>query len=125
MSEEKGKIRHIVTRIISITALVIGTSAFGSGLVVVLTALWHRIIPGAGGDYDFIGLLLKDMVYLIIFCFGNFWRPIAIVGLVLSIVTLFIERNLILRLYPLGLLIVGLCILAAAYVIALLMFLGG
>jgi hypothetical protein len=41
----------------------------------------------------------------------SFW-PVAAIGLVLSIVTLFIERNVLLRLLPLGFIVAGILLYA-------------
>jgi hypothetical protein len=128
MSEEKGKIRHIVTRIISIFALVIGITIFLGGLLALAAtrALWllrtcDIPIPDAGGDFNFT----RDVALFSLICFWDFWPYIIIIGLVLPIVTLFIERNILLRLLPLVFLIVGICFYAICFFIAILFFLGG
>ena len=96
-------------RIVSIIALVVGVATFGIALLCVPAALWFTISPIAGGDFDIIGLILL-VVYVLSFC--SFLPPAAI-GLVLSIVTLFIERNKCLRLLPLAFVLAGICLFAA------------
>jgi len=93
-------------RIVSIIALVAGVATFGSGLLLCPAALWFTISPIAGGDFDFIG------VFLLVVCVLSFcsFLPLAAIGLVLSIVTLFIERNKRLRLLPLAFVLAGICL---------------
>jgi hypothetical protein len=51
-------------------------------------------------------------VYVLSFCS---FLTLAAIGLVLSIVTLFIERNKCLRLLPLAFVLAGICLFAACY----------
>jgi hypothetical protein len=118
--EERKKDIPIAYRIISIIALFVGIATFLSGLLFVLALLWNRIIPGAGGDFVSLGMFLKLETFLSYV----FW-PSAVIGLVLSIVTLFVERNLCFRLLPLAFIIVGICLYELVYVIAFLWFIGG
>ncbi|NIP23700.1 MAG: hypothetical protein GWN67_23710 [Phycisphaerae bacterium] len=110
--EERGECK--AARIVSITALVIGIATFLSGLLLVPATLWFAIIPGAGGDFDFIGMLLT-VVDVSSFCVSFFLWPIAAIGLVLSIISLFIERDIHLRLLPLTFFIVGICFYTMFY----------
>jgi hypothetical protein len=121
MSEEKRK-----PRVISIIALVICIAPFHSGLLAIFAILWHRIIPGAGEDFGVIGIVLIGVAALTFVFFWKFW-PIAIICLALSIVTLFIERNIYLRLLPLIFFIFGICICAIFFdiVSAILSFFTG
>jgi hypothetical protein len=121
MSEEEKKERPKAHRIISIISLCIGIPIFLSGLSMVLAVLWFCIIPGAGEDSDVTGMFLIIAAFLSFIYFWIFW-PIPVIGLVLSIVTLFIERNMLLRLLPLAFSIVGICICAMFYVIVIAVF---
>jgi hypothetical protein len=66
------------------------------------------------GEGHVIWMLLYVVAFLLILCVICLW-PIAPIGLVLSIVALFIERNKYLRLLPLAFFIVGICIYAMCY----------
>ncbi|MHC4543412.1 MAG: hypothetical protein ACYTDW_01670 [Planctomycetota bacterium] len=114
MSEKERKGKHKAARIISITALVIGIATFLVGLLLVPITLWIVIFPFAGGEGDVIGLILLVVAFLPILCSIFLW-PIAAIGLVLSIVTLFIEWNKCLRLLPLAFSIAGIWFYATHY----------
>lgn len=123
MSEEKEKIKHIVTRIISCIALVTSFTFLMGGLSAVLAAraTWIRKFSVEGGDFDFI----IDVGFFSLECFWSFWPFIIVIGFVLPIVTVFIERNMLLRLLPLLFFIVGIYISAVACVIVFLIVMGG
>jgi hypothetical protein len=123
MSEEKEKIKHIVTRIISIITLVASITFVLSGLSAVLAAraVWIRKFSDAGVDFDYT----IDVGYFLLFCFWKFWPIIFVIGFVLPIVTVFIERNILLRLLPLMFFIVGIFFYVVAIAIVFLLFMGG
>jgi hypothetical protein len=104
MSEEEKKDILITYRIISIIALFIGIATFLSGLMLVPATLWFAIIPPTEGDV--IGLLLSVLTFVPILCEIYLW-PIAAIGLVLSIITLFTERNMYYRALPWNFLLFG------------------
>jgi len=112
MSEEKGKIRHIVTRIISIFALFIGIANLLCGLLIVLFTYWVIFCALEYFKYDFelIGDGLAYYAYLLF----TICLRIAAIGLPLSIVTLFVERNKCLRLLPLIFVLAG-CLVPATF----------
>ncbi|MHC4691233.1 MAG: hypothetical protein ACYS67_00735 [Planctomycetota bacterium] len=123
MSEEKEKIKHIVTRIISCIALVTSFTFFIGGLSAVhaVRVMWISKFSVSGGDYD-----ITRTVYLFpLECFWNYWPFIIVIGFVLPIVTVFIERDMLLRLLPLLFFIVGIFIYAVACVIVFLIVMGG
>ena len=105
------RIVSIITRIVSVIAFIVGIVTFLSGLALVPFTVWSAIIPNAGGEFDIIGLLLCVVCVLSVCSF----LPLATIGLVLSIVTLFIERNKRLRLLPLAFVLAGICLFAACY----------
>lgn len=115
MSEEEGKEKPKVTRFISSMALVISIATFLLSLLIVPGILWITFYPEAGHDFDFIGMFLTAVAVLSIICMFRLW-PIAVIGLVLSIVTLFIERNKYLRFLPLAFFIVGICFYTILFV---------
>jgi len=114
MSEEERKEQHKAPRIVSYIALVAGIATFLNGLLLVSITLWASIIPGAGGDFDFIGLILI-VVAVESIIFSYYLWPIAAIGLVLSIVALFIERNKYFRLLPLAFVLAGILLYAVCY----------
>ena len=98
MSEEKKKEQN-KPRTISRIALKVGLASFLCMLLMTPGFVWAAIVPRYGMskvidsiDYFFFGLT---------FFAGIFFMPLVAVGLVLSIITLFIERNLYVRLLPL------------------------
>jgi len=99
MSEEEKKEIPITYRIISIIALFIGISTFLSGLLLVPAALWLAIFPFAGQEGDVIGLIFVVLTIVPSLCRAFLW-PIAAIGLVLSIITLFTERDIYYRALP-------------------------
>jgi hypothetical protein len=113
-SEEKRKEQHKAVRIISIIAPVAGFATFLSGLLLVPVTWWLAIYPDAGHDFDFIGMFLT-VVAISSIIFSYYLWPIAVIGLVLSIVTLFLERNKYFRLLPLAFFTVGICFYAMFY----------
>ncbi|KPJ92681.1 MAG: hypothetical protein AMJ53_08870 [Gammaproteobacteria bacterium SG8_11] len=106
MSEEKRKIKHIVIRIISITALYISVATFLRGFMLVPFTLWMTIFPFPDQQGDPIVIILTVMCYVSFLCMIYLW-PIAIIGLVLSIITLFTERNIYYRALPWNFLLFG------------------
>ena len=123
MSEEEKKGKHIAVRFISIITLVASITFVLSGLLAVHTAraVWVRKFSGADVDFDFT----IDVGFFILKCFWSFWPFIILIGFVLPIVTVFIERNILLRLLPLVFFIVGFFINAVACVILFLILMGG
>jgi len=97
VGEGERKEIHIVSRTISITALIIGIAAFLNGLLCIPFALWCTFYTEAGHDFDFIG---KFLCVVSIFPFLIFY-PLVAIGLVLSTLTLFIERQKLRRFLPL------------------------
>ncbi|MHC4083887.1 MAG: hypothetical protein ACYSWZ_02960 [Planctomycetota bacterium] len=118
MSEEKHK-----PRIISRIALIIGIVTLLSWILMFPAGLWNHFYlsaiplgsPDAGHEYYFIGQFLNAVAILSIFYFTIFW-PLIITGFILSVVTLFIERNKNFRLLPLAFYIVIICAFAMGYV---------
>ncbi|KPJ92684.1 MAG: hypothetical protein AMJ53_08885 [Gammaproteobacteria bacterium SG8_11] len=118
-----SEVKHIVARIISCIALVTSFTFFMGGLSAVLVArvCLIRRFSDTGGDFD-----ITRTVYLFpLECFWNYWPFIIVIGFVLPIVTVIIERNMLLRLLPLVFFIVGIFIYAVVIFIAILIFLGG
>jgi hypothetical protein len=115
MSEEEKKEKY-KPRVISRIALLLGIVTFFSGLLLVPFTLWFALIPDAGGDLDFIGMFFTFVAIPSIFS-AHFILPIAAIGLVLSIVALFIERDISHRLLPLVFFIVGICFYAMCYAV--------
>ncbi len=97
-------------RVVSVSALVLGVATFFVGLLLFLSSLWFRY-PEAGHDFDFIGLFLV-ILYFLSWCL---FLPLAPIALVVAIVTLFIERNICLRLLPLVFVLGGIGLFAASY----------
>ncbi|KPL24566.1 MAG: hypothetical protein AMJ75_03450 [Phycisphaerae bacterium SM1_79] len=114
MSEEKRKEKH-KPRTISIMALIIGITTLLSWMLLFSVSLWCQLYPNAGHEFDFIGKFLSVVAFLSIFYLSILW-PLIIIGFVLSLVTLFIERNKNFRLLPLALFIVIICALAMGYI---------
>ena len=111
MSEEKRKKERAKScRIISIIALIAGIDTFLCGLMVFICGVWSIITPFAS-DFDFIAMFL---VMVALFILIAFW-PFFAIGLILSIVTLFMERDMRFRLLPLVLVLFGLLLYALCY----------
>jgi hypothetical protein len=123
MSEEEKKGKHIAVRIISIITLVASITFVLSGLSAVHAARagWIRKFSDAGVDFDFT----IDVGFFSLFYFWSYWPFIIVIGFVLPIVTVFIERNILLRLLPLVFFIVGIFIYAVACVMVFLIVMGG
>ncbi|NIP23709.1 MAG: hypothetical protein GWN67_23760 [Phycisphaerae bacterium] len=99
MGEEKKKDIPIAYRIISIIALFIGIATFLSGILLVPAALWFGTFSFAGQEGDVIGLILGVLAIVPSLCRAFLW-PIAVIGLILSIITLFTERDIYYRALP-------------------------
>ncbi len=110
MSEEERKEKH-KPRIISIIALVVGIATFLCGLLIVPFTLC-MVIVGPGFAMDIILMLLFGLALFSTVLFV----PLAIIGLILSIVTLFIERDIYLRAAPLTLVLFGILLYPVCYV---------
>lgn len=95
----------------SIIALVVSILTLLMGLLCLPFALWIAISPGPipGGEFDPTGAFFGLLWLVGTFCFGYLW-PLVAIGLVLSIVTLFIEPNKRLRLLPLLFILLGVCL---------------
>lgn len=112
MSEEKKKETNIGAKNISIFALFIGIANLLCGLLIVPFTYWVIFCALEYFKYDFelIGNGLAFYAYLLFtICLG-----IAAIGLPLSVVTLFIERNKCLRLLPLIFVLAG-CLVPATF----------
>jgi hypothetical protein len=68
--------------------------------------LWMAIFPFAGQEGDVIGIILMVIAFVPSLCKAFLW-PIAVIGLVLSIITLFTERNIYYRALPWNFLLFG------------------
>ncbi|MHC4692511.1 MAG: hypothetical protein ACYS67_07205 [Planctomycetota bacterium] len=97
MSEEEAKVKR-KPRTISIIALIVGITTFLNLLLCLPFFLWVVIFKEADPEYDFIGMLLG---ILSIFP-GLALYPLIAISLVLSVVTLFIEREKSFRRLPLA-----------------------
>ena len=100
-----------IERTVSVIALIAGIATFLGGLMVYLASLWLVVYPDAGHDFDIIGMLLV----IVAVCVWCSCMPVGPIALVLAIVTLFIERNIWLRLLPLAFVLAGICLFAASY----------
>ena len=113
MSEEKKKEKHKVLRIVSTIELFAGIATFLCGLLMVFLVCWTIIVRSGVklGGLDVIGffVLAVGVSSMVLF-----W-PIAVFGLVLSIVALFIERDMRSRLRPLILVLAGILIYTVCY----------
>lgn len=95
MSEEKRKVKHIAARIISHLSFVVSIVAFVFGSLIIPFALGSSFLsPGLSSDF-ISGLLITVALFLMVL-----FVPTFIIGLILSIVTLFIERDLYFRVRP-------------------------
>ena len=110
MSEEERKEKPKV-RIVSIIALIVGIATFVCGLFIVPFTLWSHMFPNLGMGIDVIWILLLAVAL----CSTVLFVPIAIIGLVLSIVTLFIERDIYLQAVPLTLVLFGILLYPVCY----------
>ena len=110
MNEADRKEIDKSNRIVSIIALVIGIATFLCGLMVFICGVWSAITPFAS-DFDFIGMLLVFVALILLIVFWPFFA----IGLILSIVTLFMERDMRFRLLPLVLVLFGLLLYALCY----------
>ncbi|MHC4642331.1 MAG: hypothetical protein ACYS32_11855 [Planctomycetota bacterium] len=100
------------TRVVSAIALGAGITTLVTGLLALLIDLWPLVFPDSGSDstLDIIGLfLLFLMIWAVIPLYCLIWIFIP-VSLVLSIITLFIERNIYRRLLPLVFVLAGICL---------------
>jgi hypothetical protein len=109
MSEEKIN-KHKSSRIISITALVIGIAAFMCGLLIVPAAGFMALNPSAFKGEGITRLIAVVAYYSLV----SFWY-ITIPGLILSMVALFIERNKYYRFLPLPFVLIGILLYAVCY----------
>ena len=113
MSEEERKEKH-EPKFTSIIALVLGIATFLSGLLIVPFTLC--IVLDAFS-------IASGSMFLEVLAFGAtvLLAPFAIWGLILSIVSLFIERNIYFRLLPLAFVLfgIGLLILCFSYLYTL------
>lgn len=109
MNEEEKKETPKGYRIISIIALVLGIATSLCGLIVFIGTV--RAAVTFPSDFDIIGMFLM-FVAVVALC--AFW-PVFAIGLTLSIVTLFIEREMRFRLLPLAFVIVGACLISLSY----------
>jgi hypothetical protein len=99
-----------IKRVVSVIGLLAGITTLFAGFLVCLFPLWLAVYPGAGGEFDIIGMLLCAVGVCVFCC----CMPVAPIALVLAIVTLFIERNIWLRLLPLAFVLAGICLFAAS-----------
>jgi hypothetical protein len=104
-------------KVVSIIALVIGVVTFSIEFLCIPGTVWYRIFPGFN-EFHLIEEFLGLMAMVRILYFYYLW-PLIAIGLVLSIVALFIERDKCLRLLPLLFFLFGLiffsCLLLFAF----------
>ncbi|MHC4691234.1 MAG: hypothetical protein ACYS67_00740 [Planctomycetota bacterium] len=114
----KEKIKEILKpEVVSRCALITGIVTFLSGLLMVPAILWINFYPDAGHEFDFIGMLLIGVAVLSIISIFRLW-PLMVIGFLLSIVTLFIERNKYRRFLPFAFFIMGICFYAMYYALS-------
>ncbi len=111
MSEEERKEEKQKPRIVSIIALIEGIATFVCGLFIVPFTLWFHMFPDPGIGIDVIWILLLGVAL----CSTLLFVPLAIIGLVLSIITLFVERDIYLRAAPLTLVLFGILLYPVCY----------
>lgn len=104
MSEEKKKEKH-KPRVISRLALLAGIVTFLFGIMLLPFAIVNSSALVSPGEpfMNFRAYFLCTVVGLSLF----FLWPLAAISLILSIITLFIERNERLRVIPLVLVLIG------------------
>lgn len=100
-------------RIVTFLAFVASGATFLSSLLILPLAEWFATVesPGAPGGIDIITLCFLGLAYYPMMYFWYF----AIAGLVLSIVTIFIERDESFRWLPMAFVLVGLLLYALSY----------
>ena len=119
MSEEKRKEKHKALRILSTIELFAGIATFLCGLLLVFLVCWTIIVRSG------VKLRGLDAIAFFVLTVGVssmvlFW-PIAVFGLVLSIVALFLERDMRSRLRPLIFVLAGILIYTVCYALMYLM----
>ena len=110
MSEEERTEKR-KPRTISHIALMYGIVAVLLGFLIVPYAFRDAIVYSDGPGVEVIEIFLIVAMFAMI----SFW-PTAVIGLVLSIVTLFIERKLLFRLLPLAFVVAGILLYAVCSV---------